>query len=286
MDSLASLIDLLKLIKTSDDIYEGKSYETAWGRVFGGQVLGQSLSAAYATVPQDRTAHSMHGYFILAGKSDQSIRYEVDRIRDGGSLTTRRVVAWQGDDAIYSMSASFQKSQEGYEHQISIPNVLPPEVLLTDYDQIKHLKEINPKLYRRLTIIHPNAIEFRPVENFYSGESVQRAPFRHVWFRARGEVQHDIRLQHQLLAYASDYNLLTTAAVPHLDQALREDVFFASIDHALWFHSEPRMDEWMLYATDSPFAGGSRGYSRGGVFDYRGQLIASVAQEGLIRKMR
>lgn len=286
MENIKKLIELISLEKQSDHVFVGSNYQTPWKRVFGGQVLGQALHAAYQTVPTDRFAHSMHGYFILSGKIDQPIYYEVDIIRDGGSFSTRRVVAKQDDKAIFVMSSSFQLRQEGFQHQITMPNVLPPDSLLNDYEQIKELETSFPALYKRLTIIHPNAIEFRPVENFYKQTDRQHGPYRHVWFKSKEKAVIDLPMQHQLLAYASDYNLLTTAAVPHLEKALNNNLFFASIDHAIWFHNDCKIDEWMLYATDSPSAGGSRGFSRGNIFDESGKLIASVVQEGLIRQLK
>lgn len=286
METIKKLVDLITLDQIGDNVYQGGNYVTPWGRVFGGQVLGQSLHAAYQTVADDRFVHSMHGYFILAGDVTKPITYEVDTIRDGGSFTTRRVVARQDGVAIFNIAASFQLRQDGFDHQVSIPNVLPPDVLLNDFEQVKHLKQSNPKLHKKLTIIHPNAIEFRPVENFYKGERKTHPPYRHVWFKSEEPCDLSLPLQHQLLAYASDYNLLTTAAVPHLSQTLRSSVFFASLDHALWFHRDFRIDDWLLYATDSPSAGGSRGFSRGQIFDQKGRLVASVAQEGLMRVSR
>ena len=286
MENIKELVKLITLEKLDDQLYRGQNYKTPWKRVFGGQVLGQALHAAYQTVPEDRFAHSMHGYFILAGDVEKPIDYEVDLIRDGGSFTTRRVVAKQDGRAIFNMAASFQLQQEGFDHQITMPNVLPPDVLLNDYDQIRHFRESQPELYKRLTIIHPNAIEFRPVENFYKSGAAPNRPYRHVWFKSREKCDLSLPMQHQLLAYSSDYNLLTTAAVPHLDKALRSKIFFASLDHAIWFHRDFKIDEWLLYATDSPSAGGSRGFSRGSVFDQQGKLIASVVQEGLIRKKK
>ena len=284
MKTIKELVDLLTLNKIDDCTFQGNNYKTPWKRVFGGQVLGQALHAAYQTVPEDRFAHSMHGYFILTGQVDEPIVYEVDIIRDGGSFTTRRVVAKQGKKAIFVMSASFQLRQDGFVHQITMPNVLTPDVLLNDFEQIQHLKETHPQLYKRLTIIHPNAIEFRPVEDLYKSEHRSRSPHRHVWFKSREEAKISLAMQHQLLAYASDYNLLTTAVVPHLEKLEINNLFFASIDHAIWFHNDFQIDNWLLYATDSPSAGGSRGFSRGSIFNESGKLIASVVQEGLIRQ--
>ena len=285
MEKINDLIDLLTLTKIEECKFQGSNYQTPWKRVFGGQVLGQALHAAYQTVPEDRFAHSMHGYFILPGDISEPIIYEVDTIRDGGSFTTRRVVAKQKGRAIFNMAASFQLQQTGFDHQITIPNVLPPEVLLPDYEQIKGLKETNPGLYRRLTIIHPNAIEFRPVENYQKVTSKRGEPYRHVWIRSKETVTLDLPWQQQLLAYASDYNLLTTAVLPHLEEVDPTKIFYASIDHAIWFHRGFKIDNWLLYATDSPSASGARGFSRGNIFDQKGQLIASVVQEGLMRQM-
>jgi len=284
MKTVEELIKLLTLERVDECTYVGGNYKTPWGRVFGGQVLGQSLHAAYQTAPEDRFAHSMHAYFILGGDIHEPIRYEVDTIRDGGSFTTRRVVAWQKGRAIFNMSASFQLRQPGFNHQVSAPNVLPPEVLLPDIEQYKPLKETLPALYKRLTIMHPNAIEFRPVESL---EMMQRAePYRHVWIKTKEKTEVDLPMQHQMLAYASDYNLLTTAARPHLEKVLTQPVSFASLDHAMWFHRDFSMDEWLLYAIDSPSASNSRGFSRGSLFNQSGKLVASVVQEGLMRQMK
>jgi len=271
-------------MKTDNCIFRGQNYKTPWKRVFGGQVLGQGLHAAYQTVPDDRIAHSMHGYFILAGDIDVPIIYEVDTIRDGGSFTTRRVVAIQKGRAIFNMAASFQKRQEGFDHQITMPNVLPPNVLLPDFEQIKSLKETHPKLYERMKVIYPNAIDFRPVEKFDPDKAAR--PFRHVWFKSNDKVELDLPMQQQLLAYASDHNLLTTSILPHQTKADRTKFFFASLDHAIWFHRDFRIDDWLLHATDSPSAGNARGFSRGTIFTKEGKLVASVVQEGLIRIMK
>ncbi len=283
METIKELIDLLTLKPLGNSTFEGKNHPTPWGRVFGGQVLGQALHAAYQTVPDDRFCHSMHGYFILGGDIEVPIIYEVDTIRDGGSFTTRRVVAKQNGKAIFITALSFQLEQEGFDHQIRMPNVLPPDSLLSDIDQLRDLKESDPGLYRRLTAIHPNAIEFRPVEKFIPYKTSR--PYRHVWMKGRDEAQVDLPMQHQILAYASDYNLLTTAALPHADEAVRGKVFYASLDHAMYFHRPFQVDNWLLYATDSPSASGSRGFSRGNIFDQEGNLVASVVQEGLMRKM-
>ena len=282
METLQELLDLLTLERIDEHLFRGQNYKTPWKRVFGGQVLGQALHAAYQTVPIDRLAHSMHGYFILAGDIDVPIVYEVDTIRDGGSFTTRRVVAIQKGRAIFNMAASFQLKQAGFDHQITMPNVLPPDVLLSDKEQIKDFEQSDPQLYQRFKSIYPNAFEFRSVEKFDPRKNMR--PYRHVWMKTKESRALTLPMQHQLLAYASDYNLLGTAALPHQEVPNRANLFFASLDHAIWFHRDFRMDDWLLSAMDSPSASNSRGFSRGNFFDTNGQLVASVVQEGLIRQ--
>jgi len=284
MEKIQELVDLLTLERKSDNEFIGDNYKTPWKRIFGGQVLAQSLHAAYQTVPEDRLAHSLHGYFLRAGDIDEPVLYDVDILRDGGSFTTRRVIAYQKGRAIFNMAASFQKRQDGFDHQVTIPNVLPPEVLLPDYEQIRMLKENNPGKYDYLMDYPARPIEFRPVESYNPDQ--QGLPYKHVWFKANDTIELDIPMQHQLLAYASDYNLLTTAVLPHKDQFKYGEVFFASLDHAMYFHRDFRMDEWLLYAIDSPSASGARGFSRGNIFNKEGVLISSVVQEGLMRKVR
>ena len=284
MKTVKQLIDLLTLERVDENLFQGSNYRTPWKRIFGGQVLGQALHAAYQTVPADRIAHSMHGYFILTGDIDVPVTYHVDTTRDGGSFTTRRVRAMQKGKDIFVMAASFQLRQEGLDHQILMPNVLPPNVLLTDIEQLESLKEKAPDLYRIATIIHPNAIEFRPVEKVDPLNPQHSQPYQHVWIRAKEEIALELPMHQQILAYASDYGLLRTATLPHQDQLDVRKTFFASLDHAIWFHRDFRIDDWLLYATDSPSASNARGFTRGNIFDKEGRLIASVVQEGLIRQ--
>jgi acyl-CoA thioesterase-2 len=286
MTTVQDLIDLLTLEKVDDRHFIGQNYLTPWKRVFGGQVLGQALHAAYQTVPPDRIAHSLHSYFILAGDTSEAIEYRVDTIRDGGSFTTRRVVANQKGKAIFIMAASFQKQQKGFEHQITVPNVLPPEVLLPDEEQLKSLAKTHPHIYERLSAIYPNPITFRPVERTYPLTEMEATPYRHVWMKSNEEVSLGLPEQQQMLAYASDFRLLGTATIPHLHEVSYQNLFLASLDHAMWFHRDFRIDDWLLYAIDSPSASNSRGFTRGNIFDREGRLIASVVQEGLIREMR
>ncbi|HFA48431.1 MAG TPA: acyl-CoA thioesterase II [Bacteroidetes bacterium] len=284
MKKIEDLIELLDLERIEENIFRGQSHFTSWKRVYGGQVLAQALHAAYQTVPGDRFVHSMHGYFILAGRIDMPIVYDVDRIRDGGSFTTRRIVAIQNGKAIFNAAASFQLEQEGLDHQISMPNVPPPETLVADEKIIEKFKSQMSEAHWSLYKNRP--IEFRQVEKFDPLNQQKSEPFRHVWFRSKGQVRGTKVTHQELLAYASDYNLLVTAALPHLDQLKRQELFFASLDHAMWFHRDFRIDDWLLYAIDSPSASNSRGFARGNIFTRNGVLVASVVQEGLMRKLR
>ncbi len=280
------LIDLLTLEKKNDNHFIGKNYKTAWGRVFGGQVLGQSLHAAYQTVPEERIAHSMHGYFILGGDINIPIDYHVDTIRDGRSFTTRRVVAFQNGKAIFNMAASFHIKEEGVSHQISMPNVLTPDLLLTDIQQAEGLQQLDPELFQRLMKAHPQIFEFKPVDKAIYLQTQNSPPLAHIWFRIKDKVADNLPLQHQILAFASDYSLLLSATLPHREKLMNAKMYYASLDHALWFHRDFRIDDWLLYAIESPSASSARGFSRGSIFSKQGEMVASVTQEGLMRKYK
>ncbi|MEK9603939.1 MAG: acyl-CoA thioesterase II [Flavobacteriaceae bacterium] len=284
MKHIQELIDLITLDKRGDNTFEGQNFQTSWGRVFGGQVLAQSLNAAYQTVPEDRFAHSLHGYFILGGNLDMPITYEVDIIRDGKSFTTRRVVAFQEGRAIFNMAASFQLEQNGVDHQFSMPNYIPPEKLLSDLEQLE-VQNTDPKVFDRFKKIKPEVIEFRPVEKLTLRDDIDAPAESNYWFRSKEATPFGRALQHQLLAYISDYGLLRTATLPHKKELSQGPTFYTSIDHALWFHRSFSLDQWLLYAMDSPSASNSRGFSRGSIFDRDGLLVASSAQEGLIRQL-
>ena len=286
MKTLDDLLQILHLERISETEFRGQNYITPWRIVFGGQVLGQALHAAYQTVPEDRYVHSLHGYFILPGNVDTAIDYSVDITRDGGSFTTRRVVAKQFGKTIFVAACSFQKKQEGLEHQIFMPNVVSPDILMTDIEQLEDIKDVHPSLYNRLSKLHPNPIEFRPVEQVFMKELKKLAPFRHVWMRSREHLDADIRMHHQVLAFASDYNLLSTALLPHGETLSDQDYFLASLDHAIWFHRDLNVNNWLLFALDSPSASNSRALTRGNIFNQNGELVASMAQEGLIRVFR
>jgi acyl-CoA thioesterase-2 len=284
MKYIQELIDLITLKKKGENTFEGQNFQTSWGRVFGGQVLAQSLHAAYQTVPQDRFAHSLHGYFILGGNLDLPITYEVDIIRNGKSFTTRRVVAFQQGRAIFNMSASFQLHQPGVDHQFSMPNFISPEKLLSDLEQLE-AQNTDMEAYNRFKKIKPEVIEFRPLEKLSLRDDIDAPAESNYWFRSKEKTPYGMDIQQQLLAYISDYGLLRTATLPHKKELSKSPTFYTSLDHALWFHRSFSLQEWLLYAMDSPSASNSRGFSRGSIFDRDGLLVASTAQEGLIRQL-
>ncbi len=285
MKNINELIQLLELKKEEENVFIGQNYQAPWNRVFGGQVLAQALSAAYQTVPVDRFVHSMHAYFLLAGDISIPIRFEVDNVRDGGSFTTRRVVAKQNEAVIFITSISFQIKQEGFDHQIDMPNVLGPSGLKSDEDIANKFKFFVPQ--NILQVISERPFEFRPVEKLNILDRSTKPPYRHFWFKAKEKVEGDITVHQKLLTYVSDYNLLTTATLPHTKGPIPGGgLFMASLDHAMWFHRDFRIDQWLLYALDSPSASNTRGFTRGNIFTEDGILVASVVQEGLIREMK
>lgn len=278
---LADLIQLLSLERIEDNIYSGESRDIGSAQVFGGQVLGQALSAAQHTV-EERIAHSLHAYFLRRGDMQAPIVYEVDRARDGGSFSVRRVVAIQHGRPIFNLAASFQRPEEGIEHQTEIPDVEGPDGL-QDLTEVSDdmLRMIPEKMRRFLTDKRP--FEFRPVHPVDFGQPEKLPPIKHVWIRAVDKLPDDRALHQNLLAYVSDYELLGTSTLPHGLPFVHGTVQMASLDHALWFHREGRIDEWLLYSMDSPNAAGARGLARGQFFSHDGRLVASTAQEGLVR---
>ena len=278
---LDDLITLLKLERIEENIFRGASRDIGSPQVFGGQVLGQALSAAQHTV-EGRVAHSLHGYFLRRGDINAPIIYDVDRSRDGGSFSNRRVVAIQHGRPILNLAASFQAPQDGLSHQAEMPAVPAPDGLkdLTHL-AVDVLDKIPVKLRRFMTDQRP--FEFRPVEQSDLDDPAKRPPYKHVWVRAVDAMPDGLALHQNLMAYVSDFELLTTATLPHALPFTQGKVILASLDHALWFHREFRMDEWLLYAMDSPNASGARGYARGQFFTQDGKLVASTTQEGLIR---
>ncbi len=278
---LGDLLSLMRLERLEDNLFRGQSRDIGSLRVFGGQVLGQALSAASRTVAE-RSAHSLHAYFLRAGDVEAPIVYEVDRSRDGKSFTNRRVVAIQHGRPILNLAASFQRHEEGLEHQAGMPEVPRPQTLSDSRDyQPEDVRKVPEKMRRYMTTRRP--FEFRHVEQPDLLEPRKRPARQHIWFRAIGDLPHEQGLHRVLLAYVSDYNLIGTATLPHGISFLQGNVQMASLDHAMWFHRPVRVDQWLLYSLDSPSASGARGLARGQIFTEDGVLVASTAQEGLIR---
>jgi acyl-CoA thioesterase-2 len=277
--ALAHVLALLDLVELGDDVYQGISPEGRLQRVFGGQVLGQALTAATRTVESSRICHSLHAYFLRPGDPRVPIRYEVDRSRDGRSFSVRRVVAIQHDKQIFVLACSFQEQESGYTHQFPMPNVPPPEELEDETEaRRRHAAQLPDVLREWLT--RPRPFETRPVVLDPPGDRPARPPYDNVWFRAAGPVPE--KLGAALLAYASDATLLSTSLLPH-GKTIFSNLQVASLDHAMWFHRAIDFTDWLLYAQDSPSASGARGFNRGMIFTRDGILVASVAQEGLIR---
>jgi acyl-CoA thioesterase II len=284
MSAIAALLDLLDLEPLELNLFRGRSPQVGWQRVFGGQVIGQALVAACRTVA-GRPPHSMHAYFLLPGDPKVPILYEVDRIRDGRSFTTRRVVAIQHGQAIFSMSVSFHVDEPSLTHQAPMPEVPPPEQLPNENQAKEWVLANMPEPIRRYYELE-RPIEMRPVEyTRYLGQKFENARF-HVWIRTTGQLPDDPAIHQCVLAYASDWTLLDTALVPHGRSLFEREFMAASLDHALWFHRKFRADDWLLYAQDSPNLAGARGFSRGLIFARDGTLVASVAQEGLVRQRK
>jgi acyl-CoA thioesterase-2 len=277
---IEEVLDLLDLEKIEENIFRGQSPEDRMQRVFGGQVLGQALVAASRTV-DGRVCHSFHAYFLRAGDPKIPILYEVDRARDGASFTSRRVIAIQHGKQIFNMSASFQVPEKGLEHQFDMPKVPAPESLMDEHEARKQWMENMPE-EQKAWVSRPRPIEMRPVVLDNWMNRAPREPFDNVWMRATGPVPDDVIVQQSVLAYASDMSLLDTALLPH-GRSWNSPIQMASLDHAMWFHHPFKMDDWLLYAQDSPSASGARGFNRGAIYSRSGALVASVVQEGLMR---
>jgi acyl-CoA thioesterase II len=280
--ALEQLLSILDLEPLEVNLYRGLSPQVGWQRVFGGQVIGQALVAAHRTV-NGRPAHSLHAYFLRAGDPTVPIIYEVDRIRDGGSFSTRRVVAIQHGQAIFSMAASFHKDEPGLLHQIKMPDVPPPEALPSEAELKEQLIDRLPEPVKAYWQ-RERPIEIRPVDlsRYLSPEN--RAPTQQVWIKATGKLGDELALHQCVLAYASDFTLLDTALIAHGRFVFDPRLMLASLDHAIWFHRRFRADEWLLYAQDSPSSGAGRAFCRGSLFTREGVLVTSTAQEGLVRE--
>jgi acyl-CoA thioesterase-2 len=277
------LLEHLKLERLDENLFRGSSQNMGLPSVYGGQVVGQALSAASQTV-EGRGAHSLHAYFLRPGDKSSPIDYQVDPIRDGQSYSTRRIVAIQHGRPIFNMSASFKDKEQGLEHQFEMPPVPDPEGLANTMELTRQEQaNIPDRLFRFLTRQRP--IELRPVQPTHPLTPEPRPPFRAIWLRACAALPDDPAIHKTLLAYASDFTLLGTALLPHALSFAQGTVRAASLDHAMWFHREFRMDDWLLYAMDSPSASDGRGLGRGSLFSRDGRLVASVAQEGMLRRI-
>jgi len=278
---LDDLLHLLRLERIEDNFFRGESRDIGSAQVFGGQVLGQALSAAHHTV-EDRTAHSLHAYFLRRGDMEAPILYEVDRARDGGSFSVRRVVAVQHGRPIFNLAVSFQKLEQGLEHQADMPDVAGPDGLQNSTELAPEVLERIPQKMRRY-LTHERPFEFRPVRPINFSEPEVLPPIKHIWIKAVDTLPDESSVHQNLLAYVSDYELLGTSTLPHGLAFGAGHVQMASLDHAVWFHRKFRIDEWLLYTMDSPNASGARGFARGQFYTESGSLVASTAQEGLVR---
>lgn len=281
-DSLDTLLALLDLEPLEVNIYRGRNRDLGTGRVYGGQVFAQALVAARRTVDANREAHSAHGYFILPGDLDAPIVYFVDRLRDGSSFTTRRVTAIQHGQTIFNLSASFHRAEEGPAHQSEMPEVVHPDTLTPELELIREMADRIPESLRSV-LTQDRPIDIRPLDPGDPLRAEKREPIRRAWFRAVGRLPDDPWIHQAVLAYASDYGLLVTALQPHGIAYRARGLQLASLDHSLWMHRLFRADEWLLYSTDSPVTRNARGFVRGTIHSQSGELVASTAQEGLIR---
>ena len=295
---MAGFIRLLTVSREGDDAFTGRMQPDGIGRVFGGQVIAQALQAAQATAPDGLEAHSLHAYFLRGGKEGVDIDYATARDFDGRSFANRRVVASQTDEdgkprPILNLTASFQRPEDGLAHDdVTMPDVTPPEDLRSDMEMRHKLVEsAGDKMSeaQRNLVLRPRPIDMRTVDRLHWMNSEPREPRAHSWFRTVAplpSIEENPALHRAVIAYASDYTLLGTSALPHGLSWMRGELVGASLDHAIWFHRPARADEWLLYATDAPWRGGGRGFNRGRIFNRQGELVASVAQEGMMRRRK
>ena len=285
MSQLNDLLNILDLQQVEDNVFEAGSLDIGSFAVYGGQVLAQSVSAASRVCDDDKVLHSLHGYFLRPGDISIPIRYHIDVIKEGRSFNAIRVNAKQNDKTIFIMAASYHIKESGIEHQIAMPNVAQPESLTSFSDLFAQFAEkfnIKPK-----GIFSPNSpIIFHPVEHYDPFNPGIRPPRNHTWFKINGDLADtNIKLNQAIMTYASDFNLLITAMMPHNMSMFTDPMRIASLDHAMWFHEDVDINDWILYAVESPYAGNARGYCTGKMYTREGKLVASVTQEGLIRKM-
>ncbi len=283
-EAFQELLSLMQLESLEVNLFRGVSRDIGTERVFGGQVLAQALLAASKTV-DDRLVHSLHSYFLRAGDHKAPIVYDVDRSRDGRSFSSRRVVAIQHGRPIFTLAASFQVEEEGLDHQFEMPDVPGPEEVhaidLLAREEFDHMPE---NMQRWLDRFGP--FEFRAIRGADPHDQVPKPPLKDLWFKLHGELTDDPRLHRALLAYISDFHLVGTATLPHGISWVQGKLMMASLDHAMWFHRDFRLDDWLLYSCDSPSSSGGRGLARGMIYDRQGRLVASTAQEGVMRLRR
>ena len=284
MQTPEGLTSLLTLKQLDARRFEGENYQTVWQRVYGGQVLAQALHAAHQTVPADRLVHSLHGYFILPGDIKTAIEYEVEALRDGGSFTTRRVTALQKGKAIFVLAASFQIQQEALDKHTPSPAAAAPEGLLSDVDLLKTEEGISDKMKLHLLARNPFAFEFRP-EKEYS-HKIGPNENRNIWFKLKKQTSLNLRQQQEFLAYAVDYDLLVMSVISHYQDEFDQPLQVASLDHTMWFHRSFDVNEWLLFSMDSPNVSGARCLGKGSIFNRKGNLVATVIQEGLARPFK
>jgi acyl-CoA thioesterase-2 len=285
MSHVQELIDLLGLESIGVNRFRGRCQDLGFPNLFGGQVLGQSLSAAGQTLPQGEWApHSLHAYFLRAGNVIDPIEFEVDCVRDGRSFATRQITASQKGKAILTMICSFQHPEEGFEHQDTMPDVKGPEGILSQLELSRMFKDQFPDSVRDI-FTADKPIEMRDPNPINIFAPKKEAPIKHVWMKADAELTGDLMQHACVLTYATDFNLIGASMMPHGVSFYQKDMQVASLDHSVWFHRPVKMDEWLLYSIDSPSASSSRGFCRGQVFNQKGEMVASVAQEGLIRKI-
>ncbi|MFV0571261.1 MAG: acyl-CoA thioesterase [Xanthomarina gelatinilytica] len=284
MTSVNDLLDILILEQLSENEFEGTSETVGSPNVFGGQVLAQAINAAYRTITNNRVLHSMHSYFLEAGNLTLPIRYQVSIMRDGGSFSVRRVTASQKGTVIFILSASFHKDEKGYEHQIQMePNVTQPEDLMSWSDLLEQFGEMLPKKTKTFLEI-PRPVEFKPTQIPNPFEKKNLPPYANIWFKLKGDTSSlDLPTKQNILTYISDYNILSVAIQPHASKAHWGNLQTASLDHSMWYFRDFDLDDWLLFSLESPSTSNARGFAKGHIFTRNGKLVASVAQEGLMR---
>ncbi|TPH13468.1 acyl-CoA thioesterase II [Litorilituus lipolyticus] len=280
---LDELLALLKLEVIEQGIYRGQSQDLGFKALFGGQVMGQALSAAQETVTDDRFVHSLHSYFLRPGDASKPVVYDVECIRDGASFSTRRVQAIQNGKAIFYMTASFQHIESGFEHQDTMPVVPPPAQVSSYSDYIHEIQHILPEPMKQ-KFLAEKPIDLRPVQKYDWLKPEKADSACQMWIKANGDLPDDLRIHTYMLAYTSDFHFLPTALYPHGVSHWQPNFQIATIDHAMWFHKPFRFDDWLLYCMDSPSASNGRGLVKGQVYNRQGELVASTMQEGVIRQ--